>query len=58
MENEFRDREFAEHLCRLDKEAERCKTVSLKVSELVVANSREWITASEWVPASLQGSTE
>jgi hypothetical protein len=54
MENEFRDAEFAAQLCRLDREAELCRSITLQVSDLIVANSREWLSAAEWVPVSSQ----
>jgi hypothetical protein len=52
METGFRDAEFAEQLCRLDREAEQSRTASLEVSELVVTGSREWLSATEWVATS------
>ena len=54
METGFRDVEFAEDLCRLDRERELCASASLDVCELVVQSRsvaeprREWVPASEW----------
>lgn len=54
MESESRDLEFADDLCRLDREMERSKSIDLERCELFArarsANDpdREWIPASEW----------
>jgi hypothetical protein len=54
MESEFRDQEFVDDLCRLDREMERSKSIDLERCELLVRSSsanepdREWIPASEW----------
>ncbi|HTU48153.1 MAG TPA: hypothetical protein VMF91_24040 [Bryobacteraceae bacterium] len=54
MENEFRDLEFAAQLCRLDREAELCRSIALEVSDLIVTNCREWLKAADWTPVSSQ----
>jgi hypothetical protein len=55
MESEFRDLEFVDNLCRLDREMERCKSADLERCDLLVQSrslnepGREWIAPGEWV---------
>lgn len=56
METEFRDADFAEQLCQLDRESERSRSASLELCDLILQSRsmseprREWVAASEWAP--------
>jgi hypothetical protein len=55
MEAEFRDLEFVDDLCRLDREIERQRSADLERCDLLVQSrssnepGREWIAPSEWI---------
>jgi hypothetical protein len=52
MKNELQDAEFAEDLLRLDRQAEQNRAISLEVCSMVVADSIEWLPATEWAKTS------
>jgi hypothetical protein len=52
MDPEFRDAEFLDDLCRLDRELERSKTADLERGDLLVQSRSPDEPGREWIPAS------
>jgi hypothetical protein len=64
MEAEFRDLEFVDNLCRLDREMERYRSADLERGDLLVQSRspseplREWITPGQWESTAVGSSND